>query len=998
MSIRDSERTANLPNGRTRAEPPRRRARACIHCRRYPLADDLAALFRGKCPSGKRAGVAALSVVGHTRFATGSLNKVPELHPHDWGASGYRGENRPFDVERVWRWDPAEAALVARDVQFGVHLTHNGDFDACELYAGIVLNSELGLWLERALHTPNSTTGDSPKMAGLVSLMRVQGRWAPAARLAWLRVVCRRTTDLSGGERLSKGAPDVCPTAAAWAEWAAFFEAGWERHRHAIVVPPSSADGGSAADAAGYAIAPAGVRALCADLAAELADAPAHRTRHPLAAVDGWAAETMRAFVHHAVRGFLHADLYDALAEALSRAHGSFGLQVHCTLEPGVVALGCKGQPMGIAFSADQPLVLFGSEASALQVAVTASGRPLTTKLDLDETGEVVRVGPPAPLAAGCYSARGRRATSGTAGLVVGGGLVELRAYALEAGYEARRVALQARCRPIDEGTPPFDPLTDQVALDLRETPAVLHAIDQDWADPASPSREAASALGDYLLQRMEVRRAARLDTIDLLIGGVEVSLWLAQQFASDMRAVFPSLTVKCVSTNKLLGISGFSPRRTFFAGNERISATQIKDAAVLLVSQSGQTFPSLHATRLLASLAPERVWLLTGTKASKMEAALAAARLARGEQLAAPRVILTQSGHRPAEPSSLAVAAAHHTLTHLLLHLATHVRNHAPGSRLVQPWERQHEPATDAPPHSFPPSPPLGPTPAPVPALAVLAEPVAPAPAGALHANPYALALADANATHAVPVVPAHHAHPGGHAHGNHGHHGHGHGHGRAHHRHGHGHGARAPLLSDSDELLIRLSDGCLADMRMMVATSVVRNVATLVGADQEGKPLDESGPRRALLEQGRRWAAHVREPWIVLVLVGCYVFVTLVLGIPIVGLVARLLLRAAGVRAQLGWSLDEPLASADQHVGYTVLGFIVRLCDAAIYVFLGKLITWGSRLAGGRPLWARHGKRTLGARALRPRVRALCARARAPTRRGTQVVPPQHLSLIHI
>ena len=99
-----------------------------------------------------------------------------------------------------------------------------------------------------------------------------------------------------------------------------------------------------------------------------------------------------------------------------------------------------------------------------------------------------------------------------------------------------------------------------------------------------------------------------------------QVSLWLAQQFAADMQSVFPHLNVRCVSTNKLLGISGISPRRTFFAGAARVSPAQVRDAAVLLISQSGQTFPSLHATRLFAQLCPGRVWLLSGTPDSKME------------------------------------------------------------------------------------------------------------------------------------------------------------------------------------------------------------------------------------------------------------------------------------------------------------------------------------------------------------------------------------------
>ena len=43
--------------------------------------------------------------------------------------------------------------------------------------------------------------------------------------------------------------------------------------------------------------------------------------------------------------------------------------------------------------------------------------------------------------------------------------------------------------------------------------------------------------------------------TVDLLIGGIEASLWVAEQFAADLRNVFPKLNVITVSANKLLGL-----------------------------------------------------------------------------------------------------------------------------------------------------------------------------------------------------------------------------------------------------------------------------------------------------------------------------------------------------------------------------------------------------------------------------------------------------------
>jgi hypothetical protein len=49
----------------------------------------------------------------------------------------------------------------------------------------------------------------------------------------------------------------------------------------------------------------------------------------------------------------------------------------------------------------------------------------------------------------------------------------------------------------------------------------------------------------------MQRRVSHNQDTIDLLIAGVEASLWLAEQCAADLRRVFPYLNVSTISANK---------------------------------------------------------------------------------------------------------------------------------------------------------------------------------------------------------------------------------------------------------------------------------------------------------------------------------------------------------------------------------------------------------------------------------------------------------------
>lgn len=79
-------------------------------------------------------------VIGHTRFATSSINTVPELHPHEWV---------PFHPEIVWIFDHIKGAFVRSKQSVGIHITHNGDFDAIEAYAGTMVVDEIGCWLEK---------------------------------------------------------------------------------------------------------------------------------------------------------------------------------------------------------------------------------------------------------------------------------------------------------------------------------------------------------------------------------------------------------------------------------------------------------------------------------------------------------------------------------------------------------------------------------------------------------------------------------------------------------------------------------------------------------------------------------------------------------------------------------------------------------------------------------------------------------------------------------
>ena len=370
-------------NGKKTNEASMTRVR-CVARKRYPLALDLVTKFKRNSGSGHSSEKTSnLSFVGHTRFATSSVNIESELHPHEWV---------PFHEEVVWLFEGKTGHFRSCKRTVGLHLSHNGDFDALNCYNQIMVVGDVGLWLERVLDVKNSTSGDSPKVAGMMDLMRVQGRWGPAARLAYVRCILTCPNDVSGEEGLSKEAPSVFPGWDHWLSWEKFFTTEWENCRKSIIVKHKEITPGvidNELNTFRYSIDTQKekemVKALCG--AKNKPKFLMHGKEHKPASSE------LKAFMHMAVRGFLRADLYTALTEFMIRAEGSFGIQVHCSLEPAVMCIASKGQPMAVAFDRDSSICLTGSEANALAVPVTSDGKWLTTRIDLDNKGEIMRIG-----------------------------------------------------------------------------------------------------------------------------------------------------------------------------------------------------------------------------------------------------------------------------------------------------------------------------------------------------------------------------------------------------------------------------------------------------------------------------------------------------------------------------------------------------------------------------------------------------------------------------
>jgi len=172
-------------------------------------------------------------------------------------------------------------------------------------------------------------------------------------------------------------------------------------------------------------------------------------------------------------------DLYNALTEFLSRAQGSFGLQMHCSLEEGVVVLASKGQPMSISCDPKLPICLYASEAGAVAVSIDEIGNWLPLRLDLDSNGEVLRVGRERALIEGTFNRKADNAATDGGYRLLFDSSIEIISYSLTKCCEWSSSELMSRIVRITSATQLGNPEDDLVAKDLSDVPQVLTRINK---------------------------------------------------------------------------------------------------------------------------------------------------------------------------------------------------------------------------------------------------------------------------------------------------------------------------------------------------------------------------------------------------------------------------------------------------------------------------------------------------------------------------------------
>jgi len=298
---------------------------------------------------------------------------------------------------------------------------------------------------------------------------------------------------------------------------------------------------------------------------------------------------------------------------------------------------------------------------------------------------------------------------------------------------------------------------------------------------------------------------------------------------------------IDTVSANKVISACSESTENIRIVVPHKISPL----TCAILVSQSGQTFATLHATRLMTQLVGFKVWIISGCANSRMEEEIRESFRTRGKPYLEDRVFNNYSGHRPAEPTSVAIASTFHTFTWLLLHVL----------RAVD-WKNEVEKETC--------------------------------------------------------------------------------------------HQQQIEKVKIGEPLLIPslYTHNCINDMQSLVTSSCVTAMCDIVGFDEFGISLKEEKSlaltNRELVLQGQLWAAHVNEPWTIAIV---------------------WLLHQSGVKTMgsFVFGVQHISVMRSQHILWTLVGLIVQIIDALVFVYIAKIFTWIYRWATGRPMWARHGKRTV-------------------------------------
>ena len=576
---------------------------------------------------------------GHTRFATTSKATFDGTHPHQWSKPKYY---MVYDMEELahndsvgFRLNNAVADLSSKFLRHSRNsagrrhiakpnktrvehfVTHNGDFEFYDLNGKTYELEAIQKWLEVATGCEKPSTVDSAAIAGMIDLIRTMGSFALSVRY----VVCLGFPT----SQIHEDVVDIdLPSSRQYEKIGKVFEDALHEFLTESPYPMDmiSRDPEKREDLA---------RKVASKLTMDECKYGALVPLNPFLGHEEQGSGIYN-FAVATIRAFFDNDLLTSVKMLMTNAKGSFGLCVMSSLDSHrQMCFAARGQTMSVAFYPKKHVILYGSEQAAVKAAmdvdfpgtiVTGSIDRSTLnlnvdsdvlRLDLDDVGgeiclvdwgknqyETCAVSPPNQHIVPQSTMNG-----------------QVCLYLIQESVNLHQPdLLYHRMTKISKNvliTDLKDDSDDLILEDIRDIPKVCSAIQDDWMDIGDKSsmfslnRLTAWNLGRSIKERLEQYASGKLtpsaNRVDILLTGCEVSLWLAEQFASDLQKSFPKLRIVAISSNKLLGLYGQEGISIPTIGHP-ISENSLNlfDSITIIVSHSGGTFSPLGCSSLFQS------------------------------------------------------------------------------------------------------------------------------------------------------------------------------------------------------------------------------------------------------------------------------------------------------------------------------------------------------------------------------------------------------------
>ena len=667
---------------------------------------DLSILLRNKL-SGRN--LAALSseyvpkfYAGHTRFATSSVADFSGTHPHQWSkpssqrvydfsesvlrSSDQRAEASSEDLSgRRLRSKASRELTRPKVIRVENFISHNGDFEFFDLNDTSYDTDTVMNWLEIALECPKPAYVDSAGIAGMVDLIRCQGCFALSIRFT----VCLGLPI----SKISDAKSAKLPMMKDYKKLGTLFEEALAEYQSQY---PINIEDIRSSLSHRVALCNLTVKKLLVNQ--DGLEAFSKYIKDP----DSEALDIgVTKFVRTVIDAFFDNDLLQTVKYFMFHAKGSFGLCVMSSLDSHrQLCLASRGQTISVAFYPKTGVICYGSEQAAVKAGTCVDMYNLDMKspfvsdeddlevqrLDLDDlNGEICLIdwmNDENPI----VSPPNRKIQQ----FAVMGGKVKVVLTTEKMNEQiltkTTNASLRARMTMLTNNSfvAPLPPSSnDPIRQDLRDIPLVCKNIQDDWNNKHdkmfSLNRLTALNLGRCIKERIDACASGKYrdspNRVDILCTGCEVSLWLAEQFASDLQKAFPKLRIIALSSNKLLGLYGQDtfgvPTVGFPQGTKTLD---LDDTITIICSHSGGTFSPLACSSLFQS-STRNIFVVASEWDTQIGKQLRAMNQSDEKvdliSLFDSRIFTTDVGIRTAEPCSLSVVAMHVLLTKIFQHIS---------------------------------------------------------------------------------------------------------------------------------------------------------------------------------------------------------------------------------------------------------------------------------------------------------------------------------------